>query len=451
MDFKDKINQSLLEVFGRDAASINNKLVEIAKQHGGKAYIVGGAVRDEIMGTESKDVDYLVTKTPINELSAKLARAFPSAKIDEVGKSFGIIKMNIDGEEYDIAIPRADTDRSTVNTDPNIPVEEDLLRRDTTMNALAKDIETGDIVSPPGFDGVSDIKNKIVRAVGNPIDRFSEDPLRMLRVISQSTRFGFDIEEKTLEAIQKNVDLLKKVSGERFYDEFYKGWTKGTKDTARFFNLLEKSGIGRLMFGETFDPIPLKPSENDFFKKQYIAAFLKGGNFAAMNKKVEDHKLIEVSRLFYDIFKSNRQVTEKDIRLLSNQSQLFNFIIETFYSISENLGEWLQNFLSKPIIPKKESDGETKPYELPISGGQLIEISKSIGKELKGKSISDAVNSLIMAYRNGKIEQKANQTTEETIEIIKKWLSGTILKESWFNENNRIDILKHRIGNILYK
>jgi tRNA nucleotidyltransferase/poly(A) polymerase len=451
MDFKEKINQSLLEVFGRDQKSINSKLVEIAKQNGGKAYIVGGAVRDEIMGKESKDIDYLITKTPINDLASKLTQAFPSAKIDEVGKSFGIIKMNIDGEEYDIAIPRADTDRSTVNTDPNIPVEDDLLRRDTVINAMAKDLETGEIISPPGYDGVSDIKNKIMRAVGNPVDRFSEDPLRMLRVISQSSRFGFEIEEKTLEAIKMNVDLLKKVSSERFYDEFYKGWTKGNKDTGKFFKLLDDSGIGRLMFGDKFAPIALKPDDDNFFLKQYIAAFLQGGDYKAMNKKVDEQRFVETARLFYDMFNSKRDITDKEIRVLSSNSNTFDLINKTFYSISENLGEWMQNFLSKPLIPKKEVAGEAKPYELPLTGGELIELANSVGVELKGKAIGDAVNNLILAYRSGKIDQSANQSKEETLNVIKNWLSNTVIKENWFKENKQIDIIKHRLNNILYK
>lgn len=452
MEFTNKINNIFLEVFGKDLKTINSKLVEIAKQNGGKAYIVGGAVRDEIMGVESKDVDYMITKTPINTLAEKLKTTFPMAKIDEVGKSFGIIKMNLDGEEYDIAIPRSDEDRQNVKTDPNIPVESDLLRRDTTMNALAKDLETGEIISPPGFDGVSDIKNNIIRAVGNPLDRFEEDPLRMLRAISQATRFNFEIEEKTMEAIQKNVDLLKKVSGERFYDEFYKGWTKGSRNTNRFFNLLNNSGIGRLMFGQDFDPIPL-PSDrsNNFFLKQYIASFLKGGDYKAMNKKIDEQRYVETARLLFQMFNNKGQVSDKDIKILSSNSGTFPIIQATFYNISENLGEWMQNFLSKPLIPKKEANRPAEPYELPITGGELMDLAKSVGIELKGKAISDAVNSLIKAYRDGKIDRKADQTPEETIEIIKNWLSGTILKESWYVESKQIDIIQHRINNILYK
>lgn len=451
MEFLENLNNSLLEVFGRDVKSINQKLVEIAKQNGGKAYIVGGAVRDEIMGTESKDVDYLVTKTPINDLALKLSKAFPAAKIDEVGKSFGIIKMNISGEEYDIAIPRADENRDNVKTDPNIPVESDLMRRDLSFNALAKDLETGEIISPPGVDGVADIKNKIIRAVGNPVDRFSEDPLRILRAIQFASRFGFEIEPKTMEAIKKNIDLLKKVSGERFYDEFYKGWTKGNKDTVKFFKLLDETGIGKLMFGSQFNPIPLQSDRsNDFFKKQYIAAFLNGGDYTIMNKKADEQKLVEVARIFYDIFKNNRKINEKDIRSLSNQSGSFQLINNTFNSISRELGEWLQNFLSKPIIPKKESGLEDKSYELPITGGELMELAKSIGIELKGKMIGDTVNNLILAYQNGKIEKTSNQIPEQTHEIIKNWLSN-ILKENWFKENKELEIVKHRMSNILYK
>jgi tRNA nucleotidyltransferase (CCA-adding enzyme) len=193
MSLTDKLN----EMFEIDPASINKRLVDMAKSFGGKVYLVGGAVRDELLGKESKDLDYLVTKISLEDLSKLLPKVIPGAKISEVGQSFGIVKAALGKDEFDFAIPRADVDRENVKTDPNIPVEQDLMRRDFTINALAKDLETGQIVSPEGQDGVADIKNKIIRAVGDPVQRFKEDPLRMLRALQFASRFGFDIDPES--------------------------------------------------------------------------------------------------------------------------------------------------------------------------------------------------------------------------------------------------------------
>lgn len=450
------ISHALEEMFGRGVKDINEKLVGIAKKHNGKAYLVGGAVRDALMGIESKDYDYLITKIPIDTLAKELAAAIPSAKIDEVGKSFGIIKMSFGGEEYDIAIPRADVNREQVKTDPNIGVEADLLRRDFTMNAVAQDLETGSYISPPGYDGIGDINNKVIRAVGNPIDRFQEDPLRMLRAIQFSTRFGFTIEPETLDAIKRNKDLLKKVSGERFSDEFFKGWTKGKGDRTYFFRLLNDTGIGQMLFGNDFSPIPLKgdlpflknDKPHDTYLRQYVLAFLQSGNYEIMDKRAENHKYVQVARLLYDIHQKNRPLTDADIRLLSNSGSLLEFIIKTFYAVNENLGEWLQNYLSKPIIPKKES-GKQHPYELPISGGELIELAHAAGIEIKGKAIGETINKLIQAYQKGDLV--ASDDVSKNKEQIAQWLNRINLKESFIRDAHQIDIMKSRISTILYK
>ena len=138
MEFNTNITQRLDEMFETDVASFDKKLIEIAKSVGGKAYLVGGAVRDEIMSKNSKDRDYCLTKIPLEELAKKLQHFIPEAKINEVGKSFGIIKLSIGHDEFDIAIPRTDIDRESVKTDPNVTIESDLSRRDFTINRTLK-------------------------------------------------------------------------------------------------------------------------------------------------------------------------------------------------------------------------------------------------------------------------------------------------------------------------
>lgn len=449
MDFQKNLNQHLNEVYETDIPSLHKQFVDMAKQWGGKVYLVGGAVRDEIMGTESKDLDYVVTKIPLADLEGKLKAILPGAKVtSEIGKGFGIIKMSLGNDDFDFAIPRADIDRDNVKTDPNIPIESDLLRRDMTANSLAKDLETGEIISPTGFDGVSDIKNKILRAVGNASDRFNEDPLRMLRAISMAARFGFTIEPKTLQSIKENIDLLKKVSSERYYDEFFKGWTKGTANTEYFNNILIDTGIGRLLFGPEFNPISIKyngPADKKFLA-QYIAEFLNGGDYMAMNKKLDEQEYVKVARWFKTSIEKG--IDFNTIKVISKDGDLFPFALEVFKLIDSGLYKATKKMISKPLISQLQA-GERKSWELPIMGGELIELSKELGKPLTGRAINEAMINLIKAYQTGII--KAYDDPEKNKAIIKKYMSLTLLNENFVKDSVNLEILRNRITNILYK
>ena len=178
---------------------------------GAESYIVGGAVRDELLPNtpSSKDIDFLVRNLELNQIANTLSHL---GKVKEVGQAFGVVTATIDGEEFDFAIPRTAETKTgekhtefDVVTDPKAPIEADLGRRDFTINALAKD-SNGNIIDL--FGGQEDLQNRIIRAVGDPNERFKEDPLRMLRAIQFATRFDFDIEQNTAKAIQKNIDKL---------------------------------------------------------------------------------------------------------------------------------------------------------------------------------------------------------------------------------------------------
>jgi hypothetical protein len=451
MEFNTNITKRLDEMFETDIASFDKKLVQIAKSAGGKAYLVGGAVRDEILSQESKDRDYCITKIPLEELYKKLQHFIPEAKINEVGKSFGIIKISIGNDEFDIAIPRTDIDRESVKTDPNIPIESDLLRRDSVINSMAKDLETGEIINPPGYDGVSDIKNKILRATGNSKDRFREDPLRILRFISQASRFGFDIEPVTLQGIKENIDLLKQVSPERFYDEFFKGLTKGQSNTQKFFKLLFDTNIGILMFGKDFQPIALDKKDTnpkDFFLAQYIAAFLNGGDFTVMNKKIDEQDYVRVTRWFNNAITNG--IDYNKIKEITKHGDKFEFIKTVFSMIDSKTrgvkSKYISNILSKPLIPRQDSNKPLKSFELPVTGGQIMQLAEELGKPLKGKAISDTVMNLIKLYQNGELTVSNDEASN--IESIKSVLNDKLLKESSVDQCNRLDIIKKRIFNI---
>ncbi len=194
------------------------QVLNILEKNGHTAYIVGGCVRDSIMGREPNDWDVTTDASParIKELFGKFRTIDTGAKHGTVliisGKTpVEATTFRIDGDYTDSRHP----DTVTFTSD----VKEDLARRDFTVNAIAYNPNEG-IVDP--FGGQEDIKNKIIRCVGNPDDRFNEDALRIMRGIRFASVLGFSVEERTAEAIIKNETLLSYIASERLASELLK-------------------------------------------------------------------------------------------------------------------------------------------------------------------------------------------------------------------------------------
>lgn len=185
-------------------------------QAGHVAYVVGGSVRDFLLGRQSKDHDIATGAGP-DELCA----LFPDAVT--VGKAFGVLKIPIaeGGAEFlEIATFREDLSyqdhRHPVAVRFAGPVE-DAERRDFSINALYFDVKTSRILD--SVQGMEDLQAKVIRAIGEPKDRFQEDALRLLRAVRFAASLGFTIESKTEEAIRAKAKLIQHVSGERIHDE----------------------------------------------------------------------------------------------------------------------------------------------------------------------------------------------------------------------------------------
>jgi tRNA nucleotidyltransferase (CCA-adding enzyme) len=196
---------------------------ELIYRNKGKIYLVGGALRDELLGLPCKDYDYIVTGINFTTLKALLEST--GGKVDVVGKSFGIIKFTNEGTTIDIALPRKEFSTGEKHTDfevdfdETLPVEEDLYRRDFTINSMAKEIETGYIIDP--LKGKQDLDKRILRA--NNIKRtFTEDPLRILRGIQFAARFNLEIERYTKIDMHYHRELIPTISVERIQEEFNK-------------------------------------------------------------------------------------------------------------------------------------------------------------------------------------------------------------------------------------
>ncbi len=188
-------------------------------------YVVGGAVRDVVLGLPPKDYDVATNATPDQVL--ELLGHLKAWKTDEVGRAFGVVRARLvdeDGsclsQEYEIATFRQDVG---IGRRPNsvvfTSIEEDVKRRDFTVNALFFDVKRGEIVDLVG--GLADLKAGIVRTVGDPKARFAEDPLRKLRAVRFASRLGYDLDHETASAIRQDP-MMADVSPERRRDEFTK-------------------------------------------------------------------------------------------------------------------------------------------------------------------------------------------------------------------------------------
>ena len=194
----------------KEARSVLNRL----KKAGFEVYLVGGCVRDLIIKRETKDWDFTTNATP-----EQIMELFPDGFYDN---KFGTVGIPIEETVYEITTFRSEYGYTDHRHPDKIiwgeTLEEDLKRRDFTINAMAYD----DTKVIDLFGGKNDLENKIVRAVGIANTRFQEDALRMMRAIRIATELGFTISEDTLIAIRDNASLLKNISMERIRDELIK-------------------------------------------------------------------------------------------------------------------------------------------------------------------------------------------------------------------------------------
>jgi hypothetical protein len=200
-------------------------LVDVLEGAGAKTYLVGGSVRDRLLGIDAKDIDIEVHGLTPDETIALLKER--GARVDEVGKAFGVLKVTFDGETHDFSFPRTEVKTGEghtgfdVTVDPNLGIEQALARRDFTMNALAVDSD-GNMVDP--FGGVADLKAGVLRHVG---PAFSEDPLRILRGVQFAARLGLKFDPETAKLAHDLLPELENISTERVWGEFEKLGGKG--------------------------------------------------------------------------------------------------------------------------------------------------------------------------------------------------------------------------------
>ena len=224
----------------KEVLFILNKLNE----EGFDAYIVGGCVRDKLLGLHPHDYDITTSAKP-NEIK----RVFKDFKTILVGEEFGTVGVLINETLYEVTTFRIDGKYLNFRKPENVTfsksLREDLKRRDFTINAMAMD-SSGELYDP--FGGKKDLEDKILRAVGSPHERIKEDAIRILRAIRFAGRFDFYIEDELFDAISFERKLLKKISPERIFDEFSKMIT--SERPSYYLLLMDETGVLDVIFPE---------------------------------------------------------------------------------------------------------------------------------------------------------------------------------------------------------
>lgn len=213
-----------------------NAVCDTLMRHGHQAFLVGGCVRDLLLSRAPADFDVATDATP-----DRVLQLFPEGI--GIGAQFGVILIPRDGQKVEVATFRSDVGYSDGRHPDKVifsaTAEEDVRRRDFTINGLLMRHDTDEVVDYVG--GRGDLARGMVRAIGEPARRFAEDKLRMLRAVRFAARFGFAIHAETLEAIRAHAAQVGVVSAERIREELTKLLTEGAAQ--RGFEMLDESGL----------------------------------------------------------------------------------------------------------------------------------------------------------------------------------------------------------------
>lgn len=291
------------------------KMNSIFETAGYEAFLVGGAVRDVIRGKKAADWDVATNAQP--EQVLKIFR-----KVIPTGIAHGTVTVLFMNTQIEVTTYRTEADYSDGRHPDKISyaasIEEDLSRRDFTMNAIAVSLKTGEIVDP--FDGQKDIKEKLIRTVGTATDRFEEDGLRPIRAIRFASQLNFKIDDATLFAIPQCLDVTKKVSIERFRDEFSK--LLASEKPSVGLKLLEQTGILNFFIPELTGCRDVTQADARGFHCFDVLDHL----FYACDGAPQDNEIVRLAALFHDIGKPD--VRKEEEREINGEK----FLAITFYN-----------------------------------------------------------------------------------------------------------------------
>lgn len=268
--------------FGRDSISFGaTSVIEGLTQAGFQAYLVGGSIRDGLLGCQPKDFDVSTDATP-----EQVKRVFRNARI--IGRRFRIVHVRFGREIIEVTTFRGQSDNSTQQVESHTgqllrdnvygDMHSDAIRRDFTVNALYYSPDNESIYDYT--NGVEDIKKRQLRIIGDPLTRYKEDPVRLLRAIRFSAKLGFSLEEKTADPIFDNGHLLTHVPPARLFDEILKLFLNGSATAS--YSLLKDYQLLDALFPATMAVINKSP----FFEGLISAVMINTDKRIRSDKRV---------------------------------------------------------------------------------------------------------------------------------------------------------------------
>lgn len=319
------------------------RMNRIFKENGHELYVVGGAVRDLLMGNEPKDFDLVTDATP-----DKVKSMLRMYRTIDMGEQFAIVNVITEDGHYEIATFRKDVGKGRRPDSVEFTsIDQDVLRRDLTINALFYDIDKGEVVDLVG--GIGDLENNLVRTVGSASERFDEDKLRILRAFRFAARVGSDLDEDIQNAIKKDKTPVSgnglSLSQERIRDEFLKG-IKQAQSVGYFTQLITKYNLWDWVFGRlVVTTEPLIETKNPIV---LIASLLRSNDSSLVERtlvknlkytKEEAREIAFLIKFYQSLSGSHYKLRERfdtigmedeTLRLFGNFMKMSNKLVESF-------------------------------------------------------------------------------------------------------------------------
>ncbi|MDF2523416.1 MAG: tRNA nucleotidyltransferase [Clostridiales bacterium] len=423
---------------------------------GFEAFIVGGCVRDSIMGRKPGDWDIATNAMP-HEVK------FLFSKTIDTGIKHGTVTVVIQGSNFEVTTYRVDGEyrdsRHPEFVEYTSSLKEDLSRRDFTVNAIAYHPEKG-FIDP--FNGASDIEAGIIRAVGSPSERFREDALRMLRALRFSAQLGFEIEKQTLEGISHNKELILNISSERIRDELSKILISDHTDK---FYLLKETGLLKLLIPE-LDACYEIEQNNPYHiynvgehSLKAVSAILnepslrwtmllhdvgktltKTTDAQGIDHFYEHHeKSMQLAAEILKGLKFDNKTIDKVSRLIKHHDRQIDLSIKSVRKTLNIVG----NDIFEDLLLVREADVKAQNPELAVKRLEQLDIIKNLYDEIKCKN--DCTDIKDLAVNGDDLISMGIPQGKEIKEVLEKLLE-VVLEDP---DLNRRDILEDRIKEII--
>lgn len=370
--------------------------INLLEKAGYEVYVVGGAVRDFLLGNIPHDFDLSSNATPV-----EAKEVFKNYFIIDTGLIHGTISVMINNELIEITTYRYEEEYDDFRRPNNVifikNIEEDLARRDFTINSIAYNKKIIDVNG-----GVEDLNNKIIRAIGDPLKRFIEDPLRILRALRFAAVLNFEIEAKTKQALINNFHLLEKVSKERINNEFSRLilGVNATNILNEYSNLIDKYILKFALDEVLIAAACLLPNELNI----RLACLCLNLTSTEANNKLTDLKYSrkQIKDILFILNNYNLNIEANELSFLkvlkTVDYQTIGKIINIRKTIQITENKNLNEILNLEYIYKSIKYKYLTLKDLKINGNDLIKIGYREGIEIKivlEKLLDDCLNGLL--------------------------------------------------------